>query len=55
MSIFTLLLAEGETVVTEAAARVISNGNFYAFLGAALAVIIHVRVVLSGCIYVRMA
>ena len=40
MSIFTLLLAEGETVVTEAAARVISNGNFYAFLGAALAVIL---------------
>lgn len=40
MNIFGLLLAEGEIIVKEAAERVISNGNFYAFLGAALAVIL---------------
>ena len=40
MSIFGLLMAEGEAVVTDVAQRVISNGNFYAFLGAALAVVL---------------
>ncbi len=40
MGIMSLLLSEGETVVTETVQRVIGNGNFYAFLGAALAVIL---------------
>ena len=40
MSIFGLLMAEGEAVVTDVAQRVSSNGNFSAFLGAALAVVL---------------
>lgn len=40
MSIFGMLLAEAGDEVAATASRVISNGNFYAFLGAALAVIL---------------